>query len=223
MRKLCLLIALTGSLASYQCYALTVDINREAGYAEVPGGEFTVNLDPSDAGDPVFTSILSHYDASTIVNGGFETFCLSSTTELLGNPQNATLTSSGVAAGTAWLYSQFVDQKLAAYDYTVGAGRVASAWALQNAIWELQGNSVLDPTAAAFYYNLAVTTLGLANAIALTGGYSVDAVNLTYASPNGGQIVSQPMLAVVPDGGATVMLLGLALGSFCFVSRKMRA
>jgi hypothetical protein len=223
MRKLCLLIALTGSLASYQCYALTVDINRVPGYAEVPGGEFTVVLDSSDAGDPVYASIISHYDASTIVGGGFETFCLSSTTELLGNPQNATLTSSGVAAGTAWLYSQFVNQTLAGYNYTPGAGRVTSAWALQNAIWELQGTSVLDPTAAATYYNLAVTSLGLANALALTGGYSVDALDLTYANPNGGQIVSQPMLAVVPDGGATVMLLGLALGSFCFVSRKMRA
>jgi hypothetical protein len=223
MRKLCLLIALTGLLASYQCFALTVNINREPGYAQVPGGEFNVSLDPSDAGDPVFASILSHYDASTTVGGGFETFCLSETTELLGNPQNGTLTPSGVAAGTAWLYSQFVNQSLAGYNYTPGAGRIASAWALQNAIWELQGTSVLDPTAAAYYYNLAVTSLGLANALALTGGYSVDALDLTYANPNGGQIVSQPMLAVVPDGGATVMLLGLALGSFCFVSRKMRA
>jgi hypothetical protein len=226
MKRICLLIALTGVMASYQCWALTVNITRDAGvYAQQPGGEFTVTLDPSDAGDPVFQSILSHYDASTIVNGGFETFCLSSTTELLGNPQNATLTPNGVTLGTAWLYSQFVNQTLAGYTWAPGAGRVASAWDLQNAIWELQGTPVYDLAAAAGYYNLAVAFFGgAANAeLAANGVYNIDAFVLTHNNADGRPEVSQPMLVAVPDGGATVMLLGLALSGFCFVSRKVRA
>jgi hypothetical protein len=225
MKKLCLLIALTGVLASYQCSALTVNINRNPNYSQVPGGEFTVTLDPSDAGDPVFQYIISHYDASTTVNGGFETFCLSSGTGLLGNPQNGTLTPNGVALGTAWLYSKFVNQTLAGYTWAPGAGRAASAWALQNAIWELQGTAVYDLAAAASYFNSAVAFFGsTANAeSAANGAYHIDALNLTHNDPNGRPEVSQPMLAAVPDGGATVMLLGLALGGFCFVSRKLRA
>jgi len=201
-----------------------VNISRDPNYSQVPGGEFTVTLDPSDAGDPVFQSILNHYDASTMVNGGFETFCLSSAIGVLGNPQNATLTPNGVAVGTAWLYSQFVNQTLA-YNYTPGAGRIASAWALQNAIWELQGTLVFDYTAALGYYTQAVTFFGsAANAeLAANGAYNVDAMDLTATNPNGGRETSQPMLVSVPDGGATVMLLGLALGGFCLVSRKLRA
>jgi len=84
-----LVIALTGLLASYQCFALTVNITRLGNYGTSPGGEFTVTLDPSDAGDPVFQNILKNYDASTMVNGGFETFCLSSLIGAQGNPQTA--------------------------------------------------------------------------------------------------------------------------------------
>jgi hypothetical protein len=226
MRKLCLLIALTGSLASYQCSALTVNINRYGNYGQSPGGEFTVTLAASDAGDPVFQTILNSYDASTTVNGGFETFCISSTTGILGNPQDATLTPNGVVVGTAWLYSQFVKQAPAlGYDYTPGAGRVASAWALQNAIWELQGTTVYDYTAAAGYFNMAVAFFGSAALaeVAANGAYGIDAMDLTYVNPNGGRVQSQPMLVAVPDGGVTAILLGLALGGIGLVSRKIRA
>ena len=231
MRKLCLLIALTGSLASYQCSALTVNITRDPSYSQQPGGEFTVSLDPSDAGDPVFTSIINNYDPSTKVNGGFETFCLSSLIGAQGNPQNGTLTPNGVAVGTAWLYSKFVNQTLLGYTWAPGAGREASAWELQNAIWALQGTPVFDWAAANVFLTSAQFTSvfsSLAAAeLAASGAYNVDALNLTHNNADGRPETSQPMLAVVssaiPDGGATVMLLGLALGGFCFFSRKLRA
>lgn len=227
MRKLCLLIALMGVLASYQCFALTVNITRNANFSQAPGGEFNVALDPSDAGDPVFQTIINHYDPSTLINNGFQTFCISTSTELLGNPQNATLTPNGVNLGTAFLYELFVNQTLLGYNYTLGAGRVASAWELQNAIWELQGQTVYDFSAANVFLTSAqftsvFSTLAAAE-VAANGAYGVDALDLTYTNPNGRQEVSQPMLVEVPDGGATVMLLGLALSGFCFVSRKMRA
>jgi hypothetical protein len=234
MRKLCLLIALTGVLASYQCFALTVTVVRNAGYYgavanEAEGGEFTVTA--TDPSNPLFQNIIAHYDSSTMVNGGFETFCLDINVPLYPNPQGATVTPTGVSMGVAWLYNQFVKQSLAGYIWApggsaaaggTGTGRANSAFMLQNAIWELEGQSGYDVGAAAYYVGLATAHFGslAAAEAAANGAFQIDQLVLTY--PAGSGNLSQPMLAFVPDGGATVMLLGLALGSFCFVSRKMR-
>lgn len=179
--------------------AFDVDVNRVGGYFETPGGEFTINaVNPLD---PTFVQILSQYDASTIVNGGFQTFCLSEDTALLGNPQTATLSTSVVAAGTAWLYAQFVNQTLPGYNYTPGAGRISSAFALQNAIWSLQGLNNVDPAAGAAYFNLAVAHFGSVAAATApnNGGFGVDALDLNDLAG----AISQPMLALVPQSTGT--------------------
>lgn len=218
MKKVLFLAALTGALA-VRAMALEVDVNRNPGYFTTPGGEFTItSVNPSD---PAFAAILSHYDASTMVGGGFQTFCLSEDTALLGNPQLATLTPNGVAIGVAWLYQQFVQQTLPLYNYTPGSGRAASAFALQNAIWTLEGLNNVDPPAGAGYVALAVSHFGTLSAAeaAANGAFGVDALNLTSLTGD----VSQPMLALVPDGASTIMLLGFALSGIGLVSRKLRA
>jgi hypothetical protein len=228
MKKLLTLAALAGMLAVQQASALTVNVNRTPGYATQPGGEFTVT---SVAPDAAFNAILANFAPVAIVNGGFQTFCLSLSTELLGNPQNGSLTPSGVAAGTADLFSAFGHGTLA-YNYTPGAGRQAAAAQLQGAIWYLQGfsqsqinasfgSSIFDASTSV-YVGKAVSDLGsLANAEAANnGGFGVDALTLTHDG-----VVSQPLLALVsvPDGGSTVMLLGFALSGIGLISRRIRA
>jgi hypothetical protein len=228
MKKLLTLAALAGMLAVQQASALTVNVNRTPGYATQPGGEFTVT---STAPDAAFNAILANFAPVAIVNGGFQTFCLSLSTELLGNPQNGSLTPSGVAAGTADLFSAFGHGTLA-YNYTPGAGRQAAAAQLQGAIWYLQGfsqaqinasfgSSIFDASTSV-YVGKAVSDLGsLANAEAANnGGFGVDALTLTHDG-----VVSQPLLALVsvPDGGSTVMLLGFALSGIGLISRRIRA
>jgi hypothetical protein len=230
MKKLLTLAALAGMLAVQQASALTVNVNRTPGYATQPGGEFTVT---STAPDAAFNAILANFAPVAIVNGGFQTFCLSLSTELLGNPQAGTLTPSGVAAGTADLFSAFGHGTLAGYVYAPpGAGRQAAAAQLQAAIWYLQGftqaqinasfgSSIFDASTSV-YVAKAVTNLGsLANAEAANnGGFGVDALTLTHDG-----VVSQPLLALVsvPDGGSTVMLLGFALSGIGLISRRIRA
>jgi hypothetical protein len=208
MRKLCLLIALTGVMTSLQCWALTVNVTRIDGYYTFPGGEFNV---ASVASDPNFTKILGEYAPSAIVNGGFETFCDSTSTGIQNNPLNGMIAPGDVTIGAAWLYWQFSQGTLSGYDYlntTPGgsgnSGRAKSAYALQQALWVLDGQTGGDvvPSAGAYYLNLAYSMFG---------------------NPNGGQTVSQPMLVTVPDGGLTMILLGVALSGLGLVFRKSRA
>ncbi len=225
MNKLCLLLAASGSLVAFQCQALTVDVNvYRPNYSTSPGGEFTVTLDPSDAGDPMFAYIYHNYASVATLNGGFETFCVNESIPF-NSPANATLTPGAITAGTAFLYYEFAKGNLVGYDYTtLGAtGRGLSAWELQNAIWKLQGQTVYDQSAASVFLTSAQFTsvfATLADAKVLNNGaLGVDQLDLGQVN---GSRVYQPMLALVPDGGTTIMLMGIALGGFGLISRKLR-
>lgn len=188
---------------------------------------------------------LSHFNSNpstqTIVTGpnglGFETFCNSGFVEVQNNPQNGTFIPNNVAWGTAWLYSQFAAGTLAGYDYSVSgsggtsfANRMGAAYALQNAIWELDGTggSYLNTGAGGItvFLTEAATAAALAgvssDTVAANGAFDVEELYLTY---NGQP--SQPMLGFgipVPDGGSTIILLGMALtGIGLFTRRFLRA
>jgi hypothetical protein len=225
MKKILVLGGLVGLMVAQQCFAINVNVNRYAGYfnSAKDGGESTITavVEP----DSAFDAIYKNYANVATYNGGFETFCIAPNLHLLGNPQSATLQTDGVSLGTAWLYSMFAHGTLNTYGYvyTVGSGREAAAWGLQNAIWVLQGFGASDATAAQPYLAAAIGQFGtLAAAEALANGqYGVDALILTYGQA-GGQ-VSQPMLALVPDGGSTLMLLGIALSGLSALSRRFRS
>lgn len=227
MKKLFILATLTGVLAS-QAMALEVNLSRAPGYFTIPGGEFTVTtVNP----DPAFDAIFKNYAPVATLGGGFQTFCLGLTTELLGNPQLGTLSSAGVSKGSALLYFEFGHGALAGYDYVAGSGRAASAAQLQSAIWYFQGftqaqingefgSPVFDPTTDTFVLAAEAALGGLSGAQAPNAGaLGVDAVELTSLTG----AISQPMLALVPDGASTIMLLGFALSGIGVVSRKLRA
>jgi hypothetical protein len=224
--KKSILATIVTALISLNAMALEVNVNRYAGYAGSEpgfdeGGEFTVtSVNP----DPAFNAILNNYAPSATFNGGFESFCLNTQIELQNNPLNGTIIPGSITAGAAWLYSQFARGQLNLYTYAPGAGRQTSALDLQMAIWELQGFSAgVDTVAATTFYNMAVSQFGsVAAATALDNGQSgVEELYLTHTTANGGSIVSQPLLVLVPDGGSALILLGVGLSGLALMGRRM--
>jgi len=210
--------------------AITVTVSRPAGYATGEGGEFNIT--------PVFSG--GSYAPTVLVGSGYETFCLDAAVNIGPLPANynATLATSPVSVGTAWLYYQFATGTLAGYAYTSFAptailengnpytvtARAASAYGLQNAIWLLEGDVApfIDAAAAAPWLSLVEgatsKTFAQLSEPNQNSTFQVDRVVLTDA--NGAPV--QNMLALVPDGGSAVMLLGMALGGLALVSRRIR-
>lgn len=224
MKKVFYLLALGGVLAAQQAFAIPVNESRTAGYYASPGGEFTIKLDASatPADVAAFNAIYQNYASVATLNGGFQTFCIDESVSVGGNPKDATLDPNGVAVGTAWLYEQFARGTLAGYSYAPGVSREQSAWELQNAIWALQGSYVHDLVAANVFLAPAITQFGsLASAQAANSIYHVDALRLTTTDATGQQVVRQPMLALVPDGATTMMLLGMSMLGIGYTRRLL--
>ena len=179
--------------------------NRQSG----EGGEF--NAVSSD-----FNPTAMGYAPSTTYNGGFETFCIEysehfspGSTFYYGISQGAMNggVSGGnpdpISRGTAWLYLQFAKGTLAGYDYGLGPSGNASAAALQATIWWLEGEGDNpDPS----FRTLVMDNVS--NYQANNNGYfGVAVLNLWNDSNH--MLPAQDQLMLVPDGGSTVMLLGL--------------
>ena len=128
-------------------------------YGGTAGGEFIAT--PSDFG---FTPV-------GLEPGGFETFCVEMNEHIRFNSTFYVQFSDGAVNGgvggqdppggdfdplddmTAYLYTQFITGALVGYDYGTGAARVASADALQYAIWYIEDEITALPTgwATTFY------------------------------------------------------------------------
>jgi len=132
-------------------------------FGDTGGGEFKAT--PSDFG---FTPVgLGEFD-------GFETFCVEMNEHIRFSSKFYVKFSDAAVNGgvggqeppgnldpldpmTAYLYTQFVTHSLDDYVYTPGADRVASADALQYAIWYIEDEVTSLPTdLATKFYNLAV-------------------------------------------------------------------
>ena len=148
-----------------------------------------------------------------------------------------------ISKGTAWLYSQFATGVLSVpllggtrdYFAPLGSTRRLEAGLLQNAFWMLEGE--LAASMANPYYAAAVSTFGTeeqARADASIGYLGVYVLNdfdteahrdafVTNGSLVG---VTQDFLylrtTAVPDGGATMTLLGGALLGLGALRRKVR-
>jgi hypothetical protein len=233
MKKLFVIAAAVSLIAVVKLGATTVTIDRVNGYYSGSGGEFNISQ-----------VIGGGYAASVLVNNnsgnlGFETFCIEETeTVSIPGTYNAVRNPYGdavgggvnlgtpgpdggdpISIGTAYLYYNFA-KGLLAYNYTPGAGRIASAANLQNAIWYLENEITLTSAqiAANPYLTLVSGLYGSAEFANANGAFGVGALNDTY--PNGSR--AQDML-VLPDGGFTVILLGMALGGFSLLARRIRA
>ncbi len=198
------------------------------------GGEF-------NASGPDFVPATMGYTANTIVNGGFETFCVEEneyfnpgSTYYYAISQGAINGGVGggnpdpVSLGTAWLYLHFAQGNLAGYTYTTGAGGDASAADLQATIWWLEGEQANNPNNT--FSNAVITQFGsAAGAMADNNGfYGVGVLNL-WGDIGHTQLAQDQLVLIpgVPDGGTTAILLGFGLlGLFLFnrkVSRRQAA
>lgn len=187
----------------------------------------------------------SAYDDTTRNQGGisdsFQTFCLEYNEYLGGSGLSYVVNDKAVGGGvnvpagtgdtlsrgTAWLYSQFAQGTLSSYNFAnTGDTRASSSAALlQNAIWALE-DEIADPTGNIFF-EAAAAKFGdpaLAKANYATGEYGVWVLNMTKGSGTQSFDNKQDMLffARVPDGGSTLILLGLGLGGISLLVRHKK-
>ncbi len=214
-------------LASASAMAIDVNINRNTGYFTGSGGEFTLG--------PVPAAWYSSYSPEALYNLGsgigIQTFCLERDENVASNPNQAVINQNGIAfgggvntnsgdpisKGTAWLYSLFSGGALddLGYDYTPGAGRAATAGALQDMIWALEDEQSID-LGNMFYGDLIAKFGSVAAAKADNAGeFPARVLNITKDGAP-----AQDMLIRVPDAGGTLTLLGLGLAGVAVARRR---
>lgn len=199
-----------------------VSITRTSGYYGGFGGEFTIYNYEAKLG----VDLTKYADTTKNVYTApsFQTFCVE-TTEYYVSPADVWVseafidgsqpgshsylssTTSGMDLNpyTAYLYTEFAKGTLAGYDYSVGAGRQASAAALQEAIWYLQS----QPAYLAHPYDPANLSSAAEEFVAL----AVDAGWTTIGNVRVMQMynaasLKQDMLVIVPTPGA-ILLAGI--------------
>ena len=223
-----LVVSLAGS-------ASALEIRRYSGYYSGNGGEFSIFGTGYEA---------NYHPDATYPDGGpreaFQSFCLEMTERFTIFPDSYTIDPHAIeggggpvqpdpiSVGTAWLYREFSDGVLTGYSYSVGVAREASAAVLQETIWwlehELPASHTLS-TGANTFLSLAVAGTGLADAAALRanslGQYGVAVMN--FESFNGEDVLEdrQSMLVRVPDGGLTLVMLGIGVLGCVAMRRRL--
>jgi hypothetical protein len=196
---------------------------RSSGYYAGNGGEFTIRSD----GGPGLLLSNSAYDAKARGVGGhaesFQTFCVESgeyvaqpmdimvsTTNVDGSPGSHAVWGGVLTVGddldprTAYLYTKFATGTLPEYDYTAGAGRSASADALQKAIWFIEGEGGVNNS----FVTAANTAVEIGGEWYGKGIGDVRILNM-YTTSGG---LAQDQLYLIPAPAAVLLgVVGLAL------------
>ncbi len=162
-----------------------------------------------------------------------------------------TSTQDTVSVGTGWLYSQFAKGTLSTTAYgsyfTSTTSRKTQAVELQNAIWWLEGeiatSQATNPFILAAEAGLGITHSGTSTVPTVSPGqegtglalntyggktaasFGVYALNLGTSPEFPAQdqlIYLKTANQNVPDGGATLLLLGLSLSGMGALQRRMR-
>jgi hypothetical protein len=194
-------VAIAGLAASAQAQTLRLHTNV---FSNNPGGEFTITPLTGFAG---LTGLAGDLAANT-----FETFCVERSENFQsGQTFDFAINTGAVNGGhggqtspnfdpispeTAFLYTNFRLGTLVGFDY--GAGRKASADALQDAIWFLEDEGGANNAFVALAK--AAVTNGL-----WVGIGDVRVLNLTQGTSR-----RQDQLTIIPAPATGLVLLGLA-------------
>ncbi len=214
MKTLIVIGALLGMVAAPLAKGAEITSWQTSGASWGQGGEF------SAYGEPGNTKL--GFSGQYATDGiGYQTFCIEVANEFSPGTYYAYtvgLTDHNgrpLTLGAALLFSKFENGSLAAegYNYTYGSGRESSAGLLQAALWYFQdGQSEsylpLGTPGHNAFTDYAISQLGASAASGASGGaYGVEVLQLA----NG-----QDWLAVVPDGGSTLRVVGRrARGAAC--------
>lgn len=240
MKRLSALALFSLSLCSSKLLALTLTLQGGYGYGPYQtgvGGEFTFGIS-----DPSLVSSYSSYSMNQAGPGtSFQSFCVEGAENIYAYQSytadfntRTRYTDVALTRGAAYLYSQFAQGTLAGYKFNgTLAQRQNSANLLQRAIWMLMGNQEglnASNIGANIFIDAVKTVFGSlagANAAAATGEDNVYVLNLWDANGRAAQdqlIYTTGVIpnTITPDGGITVMLLGMGLTAVGFVSRKIR-
>lgn len=232
MKKTYLLSLLLGLVAVPALQAIEVKTAPGFGpWKTGSGGEFTLQIISGLNNDSYAPSTK---DQS--VPPSFQTFCvefgegIEANKNYFGALGNTTVASGKpLSVGVAWLYSEFAKGSLLGYDFANSVDRKASAALLQHTIWALMGEGGQVNNGSLF--DLAVINQfgSWANAQVVAGAnnYGVNILTLTEVviDTQGQRTIRnrQDMLWYnTPDGGLTIMLLGMGLSGLAFMSRRIR-
>ncbi|MGE3311862.1 MAG: hypothetical protein AB7O66_17995 [Limisphaerales bacterium] len=169
----------------------------------------------------------------------FYTFCLEKNEGMgFGTPYDYTLATAAMAgglgggnpdpisAGTSFLYQQFLNQTLPGYNFATStaaerAARAASGRDLQNAIWGLEDEQLVN-LANPFIVQVvnAFGSIAAAKAHATSGAIGVLNPTNPALSPTSPLYRRQSVLINLPDNGTAAMMLGGSLMLIGAVRRR---
>ncbi|MDQ8183724.1 VPDSG-CTERM sorting domain-containing protein [Pelagicoccus sp. SDUM812005] len=181
-------------------------------YSASGGGEFHVEVTGYDS---FYTFCVQRYEPlSALLDGTFSYTIAGSTsagTHVKTAPNNV------LSEGTVYLYRKFVAGAL--YNLADAVARKSNSISLQKAIWELEGEGAgLGQSSANNAFLATVYGLfGEAGAKADATDKTVKVLQLWDSQNND----LQDVLVYVPDSGATLALLGVALVGTAFIRRRL--
>jgi hypothetical protein len=157
--------------------------------------EFNENFTPNNP----YTAVINENEMA--IQGGIDA----------AHGYNAALGGDPISKDAAWLFATYAQKTFAT---------TQDATDFQQALWYLEQEIALTTPLDNTYLKLVANNFnGIDRTINATlGEYGVYVLNLTDAS--GGR--HQDQLIHVPDGGFTVMLLGLGIGGLALFSRKLK-
>jgi hypothetical protein len=214
----------------------TLLLDDDSGYSD--GGPFTALILSGSLTEDAVNQLYSPLalaatgDPSLV---GFETFCIETLVEFTpgnwGGPDYSVTGGFGVqqtdgylTEGVAWLYEQFALGNLSNIDSNFIYNTPTSNGSLQWAIWDLIGETPAfsDPGIGSQLVTIADDALG-ANVMApvtSTSQFGVEVLELTDGdAPAQDQLI---YVDPVPDDGATVALLGVALLGLAVFVRRLK-
>lgn len=219
MNKVVLACLVAGAVSVVSASAATVKFSDGPG--TTGGGEFYADVSDNGFGSTDYITFCLEYKEH-LQMGTIYQYEVSQAAMYNGNG-----TVDPISRATAWLYNQFVKGTLAGIN---AAGSLLSglyvhgaedANHLQKAIWYLEGESAGANNA---YAQKAVAEAGLADN---NGYYDVGVMNLWQVDSRGNRIAIQDQLIPlpprrVPDGGTTLVLLGMAMTGMAAANRRFR-